>query len=98
MDLYFTVLLPRVISQTALTLKKAKATTAPAMTTHSHEIPSPQLLSSETVITERQATDVWCTLVLRMLCWLLLHDFHNKDVQCGNKSGLLGSRIPVYII
>ncbi|KAK3298390.1 uncharacterized protein B0H64DRAFT_317276 [Chaetomium fimeti] len=39
---------------------------------------------------------IWCTLVLRMMCWLLLHDFHRKDVQIP-KSELLGSRIPVYI-
>lgn len=43
-----------------------------------------------------QAHDIWCTLVFRMLCWLLLHDFHRKDVQIS-KSELLGSRLPVYI-
>jgi hypothetical protein len=42
------------------------------------------------------ANDIWCTLVFRMLCWLLLHDFHKKDVQIS-KSELLGSRLPVYI-
>lgn len=42
------------------------------------------------------AEAIWCTLVLRMLCWLLLHDFHKKDVQIP-KSELLGSRLPVYI-
>ncbi|KAH9884338.1 hypothetical protein F4778DRAFT_800130 [Xylariomycetidae sp. FL2044] len=40
---------------------------------------------------------VWCTLVFRMLCWLLLHDFHKKDVQLP-KSDLLGSRLPVFIV
>lgn len=40
--------------------------------------------------------DIWCTLVFRMLCWLLLHDFHKKDAQIP-KSELLGSRLPVYI-
>lgn len=44
-----------------------------------------------------QATNTWCTLVFRMLCWLLLHDFHRNDVQIA-KSELLGSRLPVYII
>lgn len=39
---------------------------------------------------------VWYTLVFRMLCWLLLHDFHKQDVQIS-KSELLGSRLPVYI-
>lgn len=46
---------------------------------------------------EAQLTEeIWCTLVFRMLCWLLLHDFHKKDVQIS-KSELFGSRLPVYI-
>lgn len=40
--------------------------------------------------------EIWCTLLFRMLCWLLLHDFHKKDVQIS-KSELFGSRLPVYI-
>jgi len=40
--------------------------------------------------------DVWCTLVFRMICWLMLHDFNKQDVQVS-KSELLGSRMPVYI-
>jgi len=56
----------------------------------------PALAKHNSSIDERQATDVWCTLVLRMLCWLLLHDFHRKDVQ-KPKNELLGSRLPVYI-
>lgn len=40
---------------------------------------------------------IWCALVFRMLCWLLLHDFHKNDVQLS-KSELLGSRLPVYIV
>ena len=45
----------------------------------------------------QEVNDVWCTLVFRMLCWLLLHDFHKKDVQIS-KSELFGSRQPVYIM
>lgn len=45
---------------------------------------------------EQHASSIWCTLVLRMMCWLLLHDFHEKDVQIP-KSELIGSRLPVYI-
>lgn len=44
------------------------------------------------VVTE----EVWCTLMFRMFCWLLLHDFHKKDVQIP-KSELYDSRLPVYI-
>ncbi|CEJ89688.1 hypothetical protein VHEMI05513 [[Torrubiella] hemipterigena] len=40
--------------------------------------------------------DIWCTLVFRMICWLMMHDFHKLDVQLS-KSELLGSRMPVYI-
>ncbi|KXJ90498.1 hypothetical protein Micbo1qcDRAFT_120082 [Microdochium bolleyi] len=46
---------------------------------------------------EDQLNDIWCTLVFRMICWLLLHDFHKEDVQIP-KSELLGSRLPVYIV
>jgi hypothetical protein len=49
-----------------------------------------------TTALESDASAVWCTLVLRMLCWLLLHDFDKKDVQIA-KSELLGNRLPVYI-
>ncbi|PHH93337.1 hypothetical protein CDD83_7122 [Cordyceps sp. RAO-2017] len=40
--------------------------------------------------------DIWCVLVFRMICWLMLHDFNKLDVQIS-KSELLGSRMPVYI-
>lgn len=40
--------------------------------------------------------DIWCTLVFRMICWLMLHDFNMQDLQI-NKSELVGSRMPVYI-
>lgn len=40
--------------------------------------------------------DIWCTLVFRMICWLMLHDINKLDMQLP-KSELLGSRVPVYI-
>jgi hypothetical protein len=40
--------------------------------------------------------ELWCTLVLRMICWLMLHDFHRDDVQIP-KGGLYGSDMRVYI-
>ncbi|KAK3693056.1 hypothetical protein B0T22DRAFT_33188 [Podospora appendiculata] len=55
---------------------------------------SPSSMTTDDLDT--QATTIWCTLVFRMLCWLMLHDFHKKDVQIA-KSELLGSRLPVYI-
>ena len=39
---------------------------------------------------------IWCTLVFRMICWLLLHDFDAEDVQLP-KSEVLGSCLTVYI-
>lgn len=56
----------------------------------------PHLGMDLTTSLESQAAAIWSTLVFRMLCWLLLHDFHKKDVQIA-KSELLGSRLPVYI-
>lgn len=49
-----------------------------------------------TTLLESEASAIWCTLILRMLCWLLLHDFDKKDVQIA-KSELRGSRLPVYV-
>ncbi|KAM0279749.1 hypothetical protein ACHAQH_004440 [Verticillium albo-atrum] len=40
--------------------------------------------------------DIWCTLVFRMICWLMLHDFNKNDKQLS-KSELRGSRLPIYI-
>jgi hypothetical protein len=40
---------------------------------------------------------VWCALVFRMICWLILHDFDKKDVQLS-KSELMGSRLSVFIL
>jgi hypothetical protein len=44
----------------------------------------------------QEISDLWCVLIFRMICWLLLHDFHKMDVQI-DKDGLFGSRLPVYI-
>ena len=54
--------------------------------------PSQGTLANETVYHD----DIWCTLVFRMICWLMLHDFNKLDVQVP-KSELLGSRMPVYV-
>ena len=60
------------------------------------EAPEPGIKRVDTMLTDRRNA-IWCTMVLRMLCWLLLHDFSKKDAQIP-KSELLGSRLPVYII
>lgn len=48
-------------------------------------------------VSPSQITEIWCTLVFRMLCWLQLHDFHKMDIQVS-KSDTYASRIPVYIV
>ncbi|KAK4196798.1 hypothetical protein QBC40DRAFT_4485 [Triangularia verruculosa] len=59
--------------------------------------PSPRLTREDTEGIDPGRNTVWCTLVFRMICWLLLHNFDQNDVQMP-KSELLGSRLPVYII
>ncbi|KAF7951776.1 hypothetical protein EAE96_007074 [Botrytis aclada] len=43
-----------------------------------------------------QRNIIWVSLMFRMLCWLLLHDW-NKDDRCGVPPDLKGSRMPVFI-
>ncbi|KAK1759007.1 hypothetical protein QBC47DRAFT_336606 [Echria macrotheca] len=53
--------------------------------------------AADTVELKEQVGDIWRTLIFRMLCWLLLHHFHEKDVQVA-KSDEYESRMPVYIL
>lgn len=68
----------------------------PQLIVTGHEREMAKLRRISTAMHEQLTANVWCTLVFRMLCWLLLHDFHKKDVQIS-KSELYGSRLPVYI-
>jgi hypothetical protein len=43
-----------------------------------------------------QRNTIWISLIFRMLCWLLLHDFDKADVNIV-PSYLKGSRMPVFI-
>lgn len=60
--------------------------------------PPATLLLLERSLADQLVThdDIWCTLVFRMICWLMLHDFSKADQQIP-RSELLGSRMPVYI-
>lgn len=51
----------------------------------------------EPVYEEPKGAEAWAVLMLRMLCWLWLHDFHPDDVQVASKGDLLDSNLPVYI-
>ncbi|KUJ20253.1 uncharacterized protein LY89DRAFT_610179 [Mollisia scopiformis] len=39
---------------------------------------------------------IWISLIYRMLCWFLLHDFDKQDIKIV-PSDLKGSRMPIYI-
>ncbi|KAF9875880.1 hypothetical protein CkaCkLH20_06812 [Colletotrichum karsti] len=45
---------------------------------------------------DQQINDIWCALIVRMVCWLMLHDFHPKDAHI-DKGNTYGSRLAVYI-
>ncbi|KAL3428310.1 modin [Phlyctema vagabunda] len=45
---------------------------------------------------KNQRSDIWVTLIFRMFCWLLLHDFDSKDTKIV-PADLEGSRMPIYI-
>ncbi|TVY83380.1 hypothetical protein LSUE1_G001256 [Lachnellula suecica] len=47
-------------------------------------------------IEEEQKNTIWVSLIFRMLCWLLLHDFDKADVKMVG-ADLKGSRMPVYV-
>lgn len=43
-----------------------------------------------------QRNVIWISLMFRMLCWLMLHEFDKSDIKVV-PSDLKGSRMPVYI-
>ena len=45
---------------------------------------------------KEQRNTIWISLIFRMLCWLLLHDFDEADLNIV-PSDLKGSRMPVFI-
>ncbi|KAG4417369.1 hypothetical protein IFR04_009510 [Cadophora malorum] len=45
---------------------------------------------------EEDRNVIWISLIFRMLCWLLLHDFDKADTKIV-PADLKGSRMPVYI-
>jgi hypothetical protein len=45
---------------------------------------------------KEQRNTIWISLIFRMLCWLLLHDFDKADIKIV-PSDLRGSRMPIFI-
>lgn len=56
----------------------------------------PRLPRDPTKHEKERRGEVWITLVFRMFCWLLLHDFDHKDTKIV-PSDLKGSRMPIFI-
>lgn len=55
------------------------------------------LLNEETSdLDGNRRNEIWLSLIFRMLCWLMIHDW-NKDDVCIVPSNLKGSRMPVFI-
>ncbi|KUI73288.1 hypothetical protein VM1G_09118 [Cytospora mali] len=77
-------------------VEPVQRTPTPQLIVTAHDTGMAKLRRISTALHEQLTANIWCTLIFRMLCWLLLHDFHRKDVQIS-KSELYGSRLPVYI-
>lgn len=98
MDLYFRSVRARVVDRVCDRLQKQKGSMPMASPTvrRSTDFAVELARKQPRDELEEKVSDVWCTLVFRSLCWLLLHHFHEKDVQV-EKSDLYESRQPVYI-
>jgi len=57
---------------------------------------SDNIFTSNSTIEEERRSTIWISLIFRMLCWLLIHDFDKVDVRVV-PSDLKGSRMPVFI-
>lgn len=65
------------------TISKSSLSTIPVLVVPSLRDPR-EAIGGEAIGGEAigdEATAIWCTLVLRVLCWLTLHDFHRRDAQ-----------------
>jgi hypothetical protein len=49
-----------------------------------------------TKVEKEERNILWISLMFRMLCWFLLHDFDKADVKIV-PSDLKGSRMPIFI-
>lgn len=56
----------------------------------------PKVVGIGTEAEEEKRRLIWVSLIFRMLCWFLLHDW-NKDDKCEVPPDLKGSRMPVFI-
>ncbi|KAM0347433.1 hypothetical protein ACHAPU_004954 [Fusarium lateritium] len=91
MKTYFQQILPAVLRSVSTTFFALKTSDS-----EFHVVKGEAAQAAEYAAYVLASKEVWCTLVLRMICWLMLHDFHPDDVQI-TKGGVLGSRLPVYV-
>ncbi|KAF4995358.1 hypothetical protein FGRMN_5142 [Fusarium graminum] len=91
MKTYFQQILPAVLRSVSTTFFSLKSSDS-----EFHVVKGEAAQAAEYAAYVLASKEVWCTLVLRMICWLMLHDFHSDDVQI-TKGGVLGSRLPVYV-
>ncbi|KAH7244375.1 uncharacterized protein BKA55DRAFT_647364 [Fusarium redolens] len=91
MKAYFQQILPAVLRSASSTFFNLKNSDS-----EFHVVKGEAAQTAEYAAYLRAAKEVWYTFVLRMICWLMLHDFHRDDVQI-QKGNLFGSDMPVYI-
>ncbi|KAM0185416.1 hypothetical protein ACHAPI_012173 [Fusarium lateritium] len=91
MKTYFQQILPAVLRTTSTTFFAVKTSDS-----EFHIVKGEAAQAAEYAAHVLASKEVWCTLVLRMICWLMLHDFDRDDVQIP-KGDLFGSGLPVYI-
>ncbi|KAI9051018.1 hypothetical protein LZ554_005126 [Drepanopeziza brunnea f. sp. 'monogermtubi'] len=66
------------------------------MTYYFQEIRPAVVGNTGTKIEQDEKNLIWISLIFRMLCWMLLHDFDKADTKIV-PSDLKGSRMPVFI-
>jgi hypothetical protein len=91
MKAYFQQILPAVLRSASSTFFNLKNSDS-----EFHVVKGEAAQTAEYAAYLRAAKEVWYTFVLRMICWLMLHDFHRDDVQI-QKGNLFGGDMPVYI-
>lgn len=91
MGMYVSLVREIVVQRTCADLNKERTSQK-----HGNQSKSIQRTRAEQEDKEQLVNEIWCVLVFRMLCWLLLHDFHRMDVHI-ERDEFFESRLPVYI-
>ncbi|KAK1854895.1 modin [Colletotrichum chrysophilum] len=102
MEIYFRIVCPKVVAE----MEKFARDLDVSLPAESHDHSTNRVVEDKSrgnldniplwMVENVTCEDIWCTLMFRSICWLMLHDFHPDDMQIP-KSDLFGSRLPVYI-